>query len=260
MLGKIFTLGLTCSIAFSLLIAGSSAAFNVESIVGVWLFDEGKGDEILDSSGKEHNGAIIGADVDRVDGKFGEALEFIAGGKVEVPHADEFTTPTFTLMAWVNVDKPTASWQLIVGKDGWPNRNYAMFVAKDSGVMHYAFCSPGKQDIGNFNTPKLVADGEWHHLAMTYDLKMRRAYVDGELNAENPLSDEPSESPAAIEIGRSVVGVVDEVLIANEPFSEEDIKLAKEAGLEKLITGGAAVSVSGKLTGTWGSIRSGRVD
>ena len=237
-----------------MLLVGLSEAYEPESVLGVWLLDEDEGDEVEDSSEKGHNGKITG-NIKWVDGKFGSALEFF-GGRVDIPHADEFTTPIFTLMAWINVKKPNASWQLIVGKDGWPNRNYAMFVAKDSGAMHYAFCIPARQDAGNFNTPAIIADGEWHHLAMTYDLKMRRAYIDGSLNAEMPLTDEPSESPAGIEIGRNLTGIVDEVLIANEAFSEEDIKHAMEVGLQEFIFG-AAVEASGKLASTWGAIRLG---
>ena len=235
---------------------GSSEAFEAESILGVWLFEEGNGTDIMDSSGREHNGTLTANDVERVDGKFGDALEFVGGGKVDVPHVDDFTTPTFTLMAWINVEAATASWQLIVGKDGWPDRNYAMFVAKDSGLLHYAFCAPGQQDIGNFNSATVVANGEWRHVAITYDLEMRRAYIDGVLDTEKPSTVEPSESTVNIEIGKNVTGVIDEVLIANEAFPEEDIKLAMEIGLEDFIGGVGAVSSENKLTTTWGTIRS----
>jgi len=243
---------LACLVIFSALMVSSSGALDLESIQGVWLFDEGGGGEVLDSSGKEHNGTVNAAQW--VDGKFGDALEFV-GGKVEVPHADEFTTPIFTLMAWIMVDDPNAQWQLVAGKDGWPDRNYGMFVAKDTGVVHFAFCAPGQQDVGNFNANTAVADGDWHHIAITYDMKMRRVYVDGNLDAENGSAIEPSESAAPIEIGRSVTGIIDEVLIADEAFSVDEIKQAMELGLKEFIGGGGAVSASGKLSATWGSIK-----
>ena len=43
-------------------------------IEGLWLFDEGKGDVVGDSSGNGRDGEIFGAKW--VDGKFGAALEF----------------------------------------------------------------------------------------------------------------------------------------------------------------------------------------
>jgi len=253
-----FVCGLVCWAGFSVLMAGSSQAFDPESVQGAWLLDEGKGDDVLDSSGKEHNGKLTANDIKRVDGKFGDALEFVGGGKVVVPHADGFTTPTFTIMAWVKVDNIPPDWgMMLVGKDGWPNRNYAMYVALGSGALHYAFCAPGQQDVGNFNTPTIIADGEWHHVAMTYDMKMRRAYIDGKLDTEMPLTVKPCENTVDIEIGRGPVGLMDEVLIANQAFSADDIKRAMEVGLEEFLGGGGAVSALDKLTSTWGAIRSG---
>ncbi len=248
--------GTLCCLALVFLMVGSSEAFAPESLLGVWLFDEGNGNDVMDSSGMEHNGTLTGNDVERVDGKFGDALEFVGGGKVDIPHADEFSTPTFTLMAWIDVEEANTNWQLIVGKDGWPDRNYVMFVAKDTGVIHFAFCAPGQQDAGNFNATSVVANGEWRHVAITYDLQMRRVYVDGVLDAENPSTIEPSTSTVNLEIGRGFTGIIDEVLIANEAFSGDDIKLAMEIGLADFTAGVGAVSAADKLATTWGAIRS----
>ena len=46
----------TCLI-FSLVIITSEAAFDPETLVGAWLFDEGKGDVAEDSSGSGLDGA-----------------------------------------------------------------------------------------------------------------------------------------------------------------------------------------------------------
>ncbi|HIE26198.1 TPA: hypothetical protein EYP66_02805 [Candidatus Poribacteria bacterium] len=97
-------------LALSIVVTNLSEAIpKPESIIGAWLFDEGKGDEVKDSSGKERNGKIIG-NAKWISGKFGKALEFTPGNKVEIPHADDFTTSTFTLMAWINIPKATGQW------------------------------------------------------------------------------------------------------------------------------------------------------
>jgi hypothetical protein len=235
----------------------NSLAFDLEAVQGAWSFDEGKGNQVLDSSGKENHGTFSANDIKRVKGKFGEALEFIGGGKVVIPHADGFTSPIFTIMAWVNVPKVPNDWSMmIVGKDGWPNRNYAMYVASGTGQLHFAFCAQGKQDVGNVNSNKAIADGKWHHVAMTYDQKMRRIYIDGELDIEAPSTEKPSENMVDIEIGRGPVGTIDEVLIANKPFPVEDIKLVLENGLAKALKGeGKAVKPQNKATTLWGSIK-----
>ena len=243
--------------AFGIFIVRATEAFDPESVQGVWLFDEGDGNEVLDSSGMEHHGTITANDVKRVDGKFGDALEFFGGGKVVVPHADGFTTPTFTIMAWINAPTIPNDWGLLlVGKDGWPDRNYAMFVTQASGALHFAFCAPGQQDVGNMNSKQVIAEGEWHHVAMTYDRERRRIYIGGVLDTEAASNAEPSENTVDIEIGRGPVGLIDEVLIANQAFSVADVGLAMEFGLKKFI-GGTAVSASEKLTSAWGAIKTG---
>jgi len=237
-------------------IAFSADAFDPESIQGAWLFDEGKGNEVLDSSGKEHHGTFTANDIKWVDGKFGDALQFLGGGKVVVKHADGFTTSTFTLMAWVSVPTIPGDWgMMLVGKDGWPNRNYAMYVAQGTGQLHFAFCSPGKQDVGNINSKRVIADKEWHHVAMTYDMKMRRIYIDGILDTEAPAADKPSENNVDIEIGRGPVGTMDEVLIANQAFTEDDVNRAMVSGLLNFMNK-ADVSASNKMPGLWGILKS----
>jgi len=253
---KVSVFGLLCCVAFSVFMINLGQGFEPESIVGVWLFDEEKGNEVLDFSEKGHNGTITNVDVERADGKFGEALSFVGGGKVTIPHAEDLTTPVFTLMAWLKMDEFTNTYQLIVGKDGWPNRNYGMFVQKDTGKLHFAFCSPVKQDAGNMNSNMVVTDGEWHHIAATYDMETEKIYIDGLLDSTKQNAMEPSESTVDVEIGRSLVGIIDEVLIANEAFELDDIAKAMEVGLKEFIGGGGAVSASGKLTSTWGAIRS----
>ena len=79
---------LTCFI-FCLMIISSEAAFDPETLVGAWLFDDGNGDVAEDSSGNGLDGALKG-DAKWVNGQFGKALEFDgATGYVEVPaHAN----------------------------------------------------------------------------------------------------------------------------------------------------------------------------
>ena len=227
-----------CLAALSVFSARASGAVNLESVQGAWLFDESTGSEVLDSSGKEHHGRFTADDIQRVDGMFDRGLEFFGGGEVVVPHDDAFTSPTFTLMGWVKVPQIPTGWTMrLMAKDGWPDRNYGMYVAPSSGVVHFAFCAPGQTDVGNVNGNTAIADGQWHHVAMTYDLAARRIYVDGELDQESPMDIVPSENTVDIQIGTGPVGIMDEVLIATEAFAEEDVKTAMQGGLMQLLGG-----------------------
>ena len=90
---------------------------------------------------------------------------------------------------------------MIVGKDDWPDRNYAMFVHEDGERLHCAF-NTSRVDSGNFNSNATIADGSWHHVAFTYDGKVERIYIDGVLDNEKRLEGDPRTTTAPVIIGR----------------------------------------------------------
>jgi hypothetical protein len=60
----------------------SSAKIDPGTALGLWFFDEGKGDTAKDSSKNGNDGEIV--DAKWADGKFGKALEFEGAGHVSV--------------------------------------------------------------------------------------------------------------------------------------------------------------------------------
>ena len=95
-----------------LFVSTTSAEIDPDTVVGVWLFDEGKGDVATDASGNGLDGEFNGKPK-WVEGKFGEALEF--DGKsayVQVP-AHENPNDAITVSAWAK--SPTATWN----QPGW---------------------------------------------------------------------------------------------------------------------------------------------
>ena len=82
----------------------SEAKIDPETAVGVWLFDEGAGNDTKDSSGKGHDGQITGAKWK--NGKFGKGLEFNGGQWVEIKSTPELQAgKQLTMMAWVYATK-----------------------------------------------------------------------------------------------------------------------------------------------------------
>ncbi len=233
----------------------SDAEIQEDTILGIWLFDDGN-KNITDASGNGHDGQVFG-NPKIVDGPFGKALFFNGGAdKIEIPHDDTFVTPTFTIMAWVNVADQAGGWRMIVGKDAWPDRNYAMFVHQNNGSLHCAFGSPAQQDVGNFNSQSLITDGEWHHVAFTYDLKVGRAYIDGEVDNAKATNAKPGTPQIAVIISRPPFkGSIDEVLIANVAFEPEDVKIIAEKGIAETLKIVRAIDANGKLATTWATIK-----
>lgn len=258
-------------ILISLMFVGISfARIDPETCVGLWLFDEGKGDTAKDSSGNGNDGTLM-SDPKWVSGKFGKALEFNGSNYVSVSDSDSLDmTEQVTVMFWVRTEKKMKDmWndrQAVVGKH---YLEYEVGIYMDGQIHTYTSDGAGNYDEGimasmSGKLPDKEADwerGKWYHIAWTLDGQHEIAYVNGIQIGEHTKAHKntkPGTHP--LEIGRRVggsiplTGAVDEVAIFNVAIKEEDIKPSMEKGLERML-GITAVSPSGKLTTTWGQIK-----
>ncbi len=229
-------------------------AIDKHTIIGIWLFDEGISDGVKDASGNGHDGTVVGTP-EVVDGKFGKALSFGGEDTVEIPHHDRFSTLTFTLMAWVNIEGSRRGYQMIVGKNDWPYRNYAMYVHTEGYRLHCSFCAG--RCMGNINSHATIVDGEWHHIAFTYDGTVERIYVDGDLDNDREIAVKPGTNTAPVIISRpSFRGIIDEVFIGSTAISADNVRRTFEDGITEFIL--TPVELTSKLTVTWAAMKSSR--
>ena len=256
----------------------SEAKIAPETIAGMWLFDEDKGDVANDSSGNGNNGELQNAPK-WDDGKFGSALFFDGGSNyvkcVNSPSLD--ITEELTVVAWVKfegVDYKNNSGGLftiaskgnpdsVAANAGWwfshDNRsngqgfNYTCFGNKNGGW------SGGGNNLSgrNFQFTK----GEWYHIAITVGESIGKMYVNGtQLGADKPLANLVLSNTASdLSIGSRGTsyhfnGLIDEFAIFNIELEEETIQTIMNDGLERA-TGLTAVDLSGKLTTTWANIK-----
>ena len=78
-----------------------------ESLILYLNLDEGAGKEAVDSSNQENVGEIVG-NVKWVDGKSGNALEFLSGSYIMLPEIPLYDfTNAVSLMAWVKTTSVT---------------------------------------------------------------------------------------------------------------------------------------------------------
>jgi hypothetical protein len=254
-------------IVISFMFVGLSyARIDEDSILGMWLFDKGKGDTAVDSTENGNDGEINGAKW--VDGKFGKALEFEGAENVDMgnPTALQFAGDV-TIVFWAKPDNVAAGRQNIIckayGGEGCltmePDGNLSFYWGDCGGN-----CDPYVEvarPIGAFR------DDEWIHVAETRDVKKREynMYKNGEVAASDswvkcgahPCGD---STPSGLNflIGDGYAGkfrgIIDEVALFNVVLSEDDINSIMDKGLEKA-TGMSAVSSAGKLTTTWAGIK-----
>ena len=238
----------------------SYARIDPETAVGIWLFDEGKGDTNKDSSGNGHDGEIKG-NLKWVDGKFGGALSFpgIADSYVSISHEDSLSLSNWSITSWIKVED-SGSWQGIVVKQGGAPRNYATYVNKGTGLFRSEI-RLGNGTQKGVGGQTVVTDSQWHHVAATYDRQFMRVFVDGMLEGEAPIVDEPATNTDPVRIGvfnegeSPTKGIIDEVGLFNVALTEDDIQKIMNDGLSKAI-GMTAVDSSSKFTTTWATIKS----
>jgi hypothetical protein len=243
-----------------MLVNSGYARIDPGSVVGLWLFDEAVGERVSDSSGNGHDGDK-GGSIKWVGGRFGGALEFPGDSSdyVSIPHEDSLSLTNWTITVWVSVQQK--EWQLIVQKSisgTKNNNNYSLYTKPGGGIDFNFYTAGGAANI--LNGTAIVATGEWHHVATTYDGNVMYLYIDGELDGETATDAEPILHTDPLVIGGDdrgagvqVKGIVDEVALFSKALSEEDVKSIMEDGLKAA----TAVSPAGKLTITWGSIKEG---
>ena len=186
---------------------------------------------------------------DRAVGDPGTALEFDGGGQMaQVASVAAFNSRPLTVACWVRTSDTGFSVRGLVSKyvDGDHN-GWAMFLS-DGRLRGWYFHSIDRNVFsggqGNLGMDGgFVADGLWHHLAMTIDDTGGRLFVDGVQTAFKGWIGAPgtASSTRPVQIGRygnympSLTGTVDEVSIWSAVKSPADLRrtllVGDEAGL-----------------------------
>ncbi|MBM3238437.1 LamG domain-containing protein [Candidatus Poribacteria bacterium] len=243
--------------AIGIFVSSAYAEIKSDTIVGIWLLDEGKGDTVKDASGNGHDGKFVGK-IGWTDGKFEKALEFtgVGGNRVEIPHDNSLTLAEWTITAWTK-QKPTGAWAVVLVKDPANGiQNYALDMNEQGLVFSEVTAGGNWSDCGS--TTK-VTDEKWHFLAASYDGKNLHVHVDGKHEKEQPFAKADSNT-APVTIGdrldgsQPISGIIDDVGLFSVALSEKDINDIMTKGLGTA-TSVAAVDSGGKLASTWGMIK-----
>jgi len=252
MKARYLLIGMVFMFVASLLTASSYAEVDIQTCVGMWLFDDDEGDVATDSSGNGNDGNFKG-DPEWVEGKFGAALEFDGGGSyVEILNSESLNGDSFTLSLWCQPDQLRI--QGLVDKT--PAPQWRLFMNSAAGAIEFDGI-PG--EIGNITTP-VTSVGEWSHIVATYDsdTKTAKIYFDGIFKMQAANVDMNVDSPVNINIASPensrFAGIIDEVAIFNVALEEDDIEEIMTEGLEAAM-GMTAVDLSGKLATTWAGIK-----
>ncbi len=244
-----------------MLVRASVAEFSPDDVIAMWLLDDGNGAVAKDASGNGHLGQLIG-NPQWVAGKFGGALEFDGDDRVDcgdIDGVDGFTGLTaLGWCRWDGGDGGLTSPARVVSKQD-PNKGDKGPFSLGSGWnahkltlwIHFGNWA-GVHSVTN------IDDGEWHHVAGTYDGNSLRVYVDGVEEAESNIGKVTGGStPEHVAIGSDGFGrefwkgIIDEVALFSVALTEDDISGIMDNGLSPL----SAVSEIGKLATTWSRLK-----
>lgn len=249
------TLGCISLLAIWLILTGFSVAkINPDDIIGMWTFDEGKGDKAEDTSGKKNNGDIVGPKW--VDGKFGKCLEF--DGKddyVNCGNDVSLDPPHITMIMWVWFDHIPYVHDIALNKEG----KYRL-IGGEVDNTHVSVRYATKNTAwgpGTVAGKTLLEAKRWYHAAGSYDGEKWRIFLDGKLDGDKKETGDLVSNANNVYIGMyqppngwPFTGYIDEVVLLK-------VGLKDEADIQELMNKGTAVLSKGKLAQTWGKLKQG---
>jgi len=197
---------------------------------------------IPDESGAGHNGHVFGATW-VAEGRTGGAYRFNIThltDRIVVPNSELLNPDTITLAAWIKSTDTDGFWNRIIDKD-W-RKGYNLNLGGDfkgkEGRGKVSF-EPSRRSIISKRT---LGDGQWHHVAGTYDGQVMRVYVDG-VEDNQKTANPPGllkKNNWDLCIGNSEVdhgtgeflgfdGLIDEVRIYNRALTADEIRALCES-------------------------------
>ena len=252
---------------------GYTVADLTDDLVFYFTFDNVEGKRILDESENGLDAEVI-ENTKFVKGKYGDAIHITNETEdcVNIPATDELKiSDAITMMAWVYHEDWTRSSSQWFDKGCYSEalESYGMAVFGKKHFPELGALENGSgisiilanDTVTHINTlPNIMENRTWHHIVGTYDDKVTKIYLDGEIILEFPSGFEFSgTNDADIRIGCAKGepeyafedGFIDEVGIWSRALSAKEIGNVMRGPL-------FSVSPKDKAATTWGDIKSQR--
>jgi hypothetical protein len=200
-------------------------------------FDQSESDgKVTDRSPEHNNGQATGARWTSA-GKQGGGVELApAENFIRVANSPSLSPKQATFALWFKTSTTDATWRRLLDKR--EDSGFGLGIggdAKPAQTRGKLAFSIGGDKVCLSDT--VVADGAWHHAAATFDGDNLKLYVDGlpqkqvvAFHGEIPANDDDltigmnRSNPAPEEKGKSLGGMIDDVMIFNRALSAEEIK------------------------------------
>ncbi len=217
---------------------------NEDGLVALWHFNEGVGPTTADASGHGYTGGLsnnpvwVTSTAPLVFNSVGGTAVALDGVNdfVTVPHQSDLNAYPFTASAWFRTTS-SAGVQGLVTKSVDTGNAWSLIVqgGRLRGFYYRTF--------GNFavdaTSAASVADGGWHHAALTVDASGGKLFLDGVVVGSSGWTGPagPMTLPDPLQIGRyfnyttPFMGVIDEVTVWNRALTGSEIVAMKNLPL-----------------------------
>jgi hypothetical protein len=253
---------IVCAVFISMIPIASSFSV-IDGLVGAWLFDDDSGNKVIDSSGKGHDGELVGnAKIDK-NGKIGSAVSTDGTeAYVMIPDSEDFKFKgDFSIVCWFQnetlpVDNSgivTKGYYKTAANGGDAKPWYLVYYIKTGTVDFYLRDTKAANSHAIGKTA--INDGKWHHVACMKAGNKVKVYIDGKDDGSADAVDDVygnNTQPLVfmVHYERWFKGMIDEVAIFNRAISDKEITQIMD-GLKNTL----AVAPKGKLAVTWGSLK-----
>ncbi len=225
---SLFTACTVLTIVSLLCVSPTSAQVDPESIVGVWLLNEGSGNIAKDSSGHGYD-ADLKENPAWVAGRFGQALQFQGDSYLEIRNSAENLpfggAEPFSITAWV---KNQGGGTLMAKFNGGIVGAYVLTINGDGSVDFHREVAPW-----SFSGSATLPNDDFGHVAVTYDGAVMKIYINGQFDAEQERGPQNTDTVTPVLIGAQFTngapssffsGVLDEVALFDVALTEEEIR------------------------------------
>jgi hypothetical protein len=196
------------------------------NMLGWWQLDEGMGALAFDSSGHANHGTIQGAEW--VEGILGDALKFNGAQSVDLPAA-LLQSKLGSVACWVKTTQSTIGmifYGTATAGNGYGDEN-EMHLSIDTSQARF-YIEGGAADASVWSGAT-INNGEWQHVAATWDATTVRLYLNGAQVSQAANTGNAFTASAMTRLGRPAaserfyVGLLDDVRFYNRAVSADEI-------------------------------------
>ncbi|NUN11042.1 hypothetical protein HUU53_00140 [Candidatus Micrarchaeota archaeon] len=145
-----------------------------ENTVALYHFNEEGTEEIVDSSGNGFNG--IGQNLLSIEGVYDNGVSFSEPNSYANFTQNELGFETnFTVEARIKIGNIPESYEMFISREGWGGNYYLGITPEGKAYTQINIDQTGYA----LTSDRIIADGEWHHVALTYDGVVFKQWIDG---------------------------------------------------------------------------------